>query len=44
MNRGASTDGNILRMRVRDLDRKRSQDLAQTEPEFAALINYTYAT
>jgi hypothetical protein len=44
MNRGASTDGNIMRMRIRDLDRRRSQDLAQVEPEFAALINYTYET
>ena len=44
MNRGASTDGNIMRMRIRDLDRKRSQDMAQIQPEFAALINYTYAT
>jgi MoaA/NifB/PqqE/SkfB family radical SAM enzyme len=42
MNRGASTDGNILRMRVRDLDRKRAQNLAVVEPEFAALIDYTY--
>jgi hypothetical protein len=44
MNRGASTDGNIMRMRIRDLDRKRSQDMAQIQPEFAQLINYTYAT
>jgi len=44
MNRGASTDGNILKMRVRDLDRKRSQDMAQIQPEFAELINYKYAT
>lgn len=44
MNRGASTDGGILRMRVRDLDRKREQDLSVVEPEFAALIDYTYAT
>jgi BMFP domain-containing protein YqiC len=42
MNRGASTDSNILRMRVRDLDRKRAQNLAVVEPEFAALIDYTY--
>ena len=42
MNRGASTDGNILRMRVRDLDRKRAQNLAVVEPEFAALIDYNY--
>ncbi len=27
-----------------DLDRKRSQDMAQIQPEFAKLINYTYAT
>jgi MoaA/NifB/PqqE/SkfB family radical SAM enzyme len=42
MNRGASTDGNILRMRVRDLDRKRAQNLATVEPEFAELIDYDY--
>jgi hypothetical protein len=40
MNRGASLDGNILRMRVADLDRKRNQDLSMVEPEFAKLINY----
>jgi MoaA/NifB/PqqE/SkfB family radical SAM enzyme len=40
MNNGASLDGNILRMRIADLDRKRNQDLAQVEPEFATLINY----
>ena len=44
MNKGASTDGGILRMRVRDLDRKREQDLSVTEPEFAALIDYKYAS
>jgi MoaA/NifB/PqqE/SkfB family radical SAM enzyme len=43
MRRGASTDGFMLRMKVRDLDRKRSQNLAAVEPEFAALIDYTYA-
>lgn len=42
MNKGASTDGNIMRMRIRDLDRKRSQNLAQVEPEFASVINYDY--
>ena len=42
MNRGASTDGNMLRMKIRDLDRKRNQNLADVEPEFAALINYNY--
>lgn len=42
MNKGVSTDGDILRMRVRDLDFKRQQNLADVEPEFAALINYVY--
>ena len=40
MNKGASLDGNILRMRIADLDRKRNQDLSTVEPEFARLINY----
>ena len=40
MNTGASTDGFILRMKIADLDRKRSQNLKDVEPEFAALINY----
>jgi organic radical activating enzyme len=42
MRKGASTDGFMLRMKVRDLDRKRQQNLATIEPEFAALIDYTY--
>jgi MoaA/NifB/PqqE/SkfB family radical SAM enzyme len=37
---GASLDGELLRMKVADLDRKRQQNLAQVEPEFAKLINY----
>ena len=44
MMKGASTDGNIMRMRIRDLDRKREQNLATVEPELAAMINYDYAT
>ena len=40
MNRGVSLDGNILRMKIADLDRKRNQDLSTVEPEFAKLINY----
>jgi hypothetical protein len=40
MNNGASLDGNILRMRIADLDRKRNTDLRAVEPEFAELINY----
>jgi MoaA/NifB/PqqE/SkfB family radical SAM enzyme len=43
MRKGASTDGFMLRMKVRDLDRKRGQNLATVEPEFAALIEYDYA-
>jgi len=43
MRKGASTDGFMLRMKVRDLDRKRGQNLAVVEPEFAALIDYDYA-
>jgi MoaA/NifB/PqqE/SkfB family radical SAM enzyme len=42
MRRGASTDGFMLRMKVRDLDRKRHQNLATVAPEFAALIDYDY--
>jgi len=40
MNNGVSLDGNVLRMRVADLDRKREQNLAEVEPEFAKLIDY----
>jgi MoaA/NifB/PqqE/SkfB family radical SAM enzyme len=40
MNHGVSLDGFILRMRVADLDRKRQQNLADVEPEFASLIDY----
>ena len=43
MNRGTSTDGNMLRTQIQDLDRKRNQDLAQVAPEFANLINYVKA-
>jgi MoaA/NifB/PqqE/SkfB family radical SAM enzyme len=44
MNNGASLDGSILRMRVADLDRKRQQNLAVVEPEFAQLIDYNGPT
>jgi MoaA/NifB/PqqE/SkfB family radical SAM enzyme len=40
MNCGVSLDGNILRMKIADLDRKRNQDLRIVEPEFAELIEY----
>jgi MoaA/NifB/PqqE/SkfB family radical SAM enzyme len=35
-----SLDGNILRMKIADLDRKRGTDLRQVEPEFANIIEY----
>ena len=44
MNNGASLDGNILRMRVADLDRKRQQNLAVVQPEFANIIEYNGPT
>jgi hypothetical protein len=40
MNNGASTDGFMLRMKIADLDRKRTQNLRAVEPEFADLIDY----
>jgi len=40
MNSGASLDGFILRMKIADLDRKRQQNLAVVQPEFAQLIDY----
>ena len=42
MNNGPSNDGFILKMKVRDLDRKREQNLALVEPELAELIGYDY--
>jgi MoaA/NifB/PqqE/SkfB family radical SAM enzyme len=40
MNNGVSLDGNVLRMRIKDLDFKRQQNLCNVEPEFAELIDY----
>ena len=40
MNAGNSLDGVILKMKVADLDRKRQQNLALIEPEFAKIIEY----
>jgi len=42
MNRGASTDGFMLKMKIADLDRKRGQNLRTVAPEFAALIDYDF--
>lgn len=40
MMRGVSLDGNILRMKVKDLDWKRGQNLCDHHPELAAAIGY----
>lgn len=40
MTAGVSLDGQLLRMKIADLDRKRGQDLRTVEPEFAELIGY----
>jgi MoaA/NifB/PqqE/SkfB family radical SAM enzyme len=40
MNRGASNDGFMLRMKIADLDRKRDQDFSQVCPDMAELIAY----
>jgi MoaA/NifB/PqqE/SkfB family radical SAM enzyme len=40
MMRGASLDGNILRMKIRDFDWKRQQNLHDVAPELAKILNY----
>jgi len=42
MNNGASTDGFMTRMKIRDLDRKREQNLRTVAPELADLLMYDY--
>jgi MoaA/NifB/PqqE/SkfB family radical SAM enzyme len=42
MNRGATMDGFMLDMKIRDLDRKRGQNLAQVDPEFATILDYDF--
>jgi MoaA/NifB/PqqE/SkfB family radical SAM enzyme len=42
MNNGASLDGELLRTNIRSLDHKRTQNLADVQPEFAALIDYEF--
>jgi hypothetical protein len=42
MNNGASTDGFMIRMKIRDLDRKREQNLREVAPELADILNYYY--
>ena len=40
MNNGVSLDGGNMRREIANLDRRRQQNLADIEPEFAALIEY----
>jgi len=40
IDRGASLDGKILRMKVADLDWRRKQNLCEVEPELAQAIGY----
>jgi organic radical activating enzyme len=40
MNNGVSLDGFQMRREIANLDRRREQNLAQVEPEFASLIDY----
>lgn len=40
MQKGASTDGFMTRMKINDLDRKRSQDLRDVAPNLARLLQY----
>jgi MoaA/NifB/PqqE/SkfB family radical SAM enzyme len=40
MMNGASTDGNILRIKIKDLDFKRQQNLKNSSPELARVIDY----
>ena len=42
MQRGATTDGFMTRMKIRDLDRKREQNMLDTQPEMAALLGYNF--
>lgn len=42
MNNGASTDGFMLKMKIADLDRKRSTDFRSVAREMADLINYNF--
>lgn len=43
MQKGASTDGFMLKMKIQDLDRKRRQNLRTVAPELAELIKYDFA-
>jgi len=40
MNNGPDSDGKLLLEKIRELDFRRNENIAQVEPEFAQLINY----
>jgi hypothetical protein len=40
MDRGVSLDGNIMLMKIKDLDQRRKQDLRDHHPELATAIGY----
>jgi hypothetical protein len=40
MTNGVGLDGQMLRMQIANLDRRRQQNLAEVEPELAKLIDY----
>ena len=44
MNKGASLDGKLLKIRTADFDYKREQNLVDIAPEYAALIDYAGPT
>jgi pyruvate-formate lyase-activating enzyme len=44
MRKGASTDGFMAVMKIRDLDRKRQQNFASVCPEMARLLSYDFET
>jgi len=44
MLKGASTSGDMLRMKIADLDRKRQQNFATVAPEMAQLIDYDFTS
>ena len=42
MNRGADSDGFMMRMKIRDLDRKRNQRLEDVDPALADILEYQF--
>lgn len=40
MMRGSSTDGTVMRQQIRQIDKRRDENLVEIAPEFAAVIGY----